>query len=202
MSIVKFNLNECPALTSEEQTTYYPTVDPAGVVGIKELCQLISRRCTFTPSDTKGMLDAFSETIAESLASGYRVELPEIGTFGLKLACDAEITDFNDRSAARKLHVHDVTFRPKACFLERLGSVSFRRNPNNAPTQPKLTEEQILALLKQHQETASDPFFTRQTFERLTGYKRARAAKALKALSDSGRLKKQGDKRYPLYSLA
>ncbi len=202
MSIVKFNLNECPALTSDEKTAFYPSVEMNGLVGIKQLSELISRRCSFTTSDSKGMIDAFSAVIAESLASGYRVELPEIGSFGLKLACDDPITDFNDHTVARKLRVQNVTFRPKAAFLERLNHISFRRSPNNVPTGEKRTDEELLALLRQYLETTGEPCFTRSTFESVSGYKRVRATKALKKLSDSGQLLKQGTARYPLYTLA
>ncbi len=202
MSIVKFNLNECPALTSDEKTAFYPSVEMNGLVGIKQLSELISRRCSFTTSDSKGMIDAFSKVIAESLASGYRVELPEIGSFGLKLACDDPITDFNDRTVARKLHVQDVTFRPKAELLARLNNVSFHRNPRNEPTSKALTDEELLTLLRQYLEKTGEQYITRKALESVSGYKRSRATKALKKLSDSGQLLKQGTARYPLYTLA
>lgn len=57
---------------------------PAKVIGKKELVNIIAQKGSLTKKDSEKMLNAFLETVTESLSQGHSIRLISFGSFEVK----------------------------------------------------------------------------------------------------------------------
>ena len=60
---------------------FYGQIVQTGVVGIRELCQLIADKCTLTPADVLATLNALQTEIINQLKQGNSVRMGDLGSF-------------------------------------------------------------------------------------------------------------------------
>jgi len=98
-----------------------------GTIDTRELCKIISSRCTLTPTDLKSAIDAITEIIEEKLAEGYNVSLDEMGTFSITAeTAEADSTE-NATVVSRKVVFRKVNFRASVRLKKALRNVPFEQ---------------------------------------------------------------------------
>lgn len=98
-----------------------------GTVDTRELCKIISSRCTLTPVDLKAAIDAITETIEEKLAEGYNVSLNEMGTFSIT-AETVDATSTTDTTlTSRNVAFKKVNFRASVRLKKALKNARFEK---------------------------------------------------------------------------
>lgn len=201
MPIIQFNLQESPHAKDEEAKSYYPVVANSDKLTVQELCRLINERCTLTESDVLGVMMSAAHIIAENIARGSRVELPELGVFAPSIVSDEPITDVDNRQIARHLRVNTINFRPSASLMKQVPDVTFRRVDKPVIRRVSQTEQQLLACIQKLCEALPLRAFDRQDFQEETGFSRTRACEVLRELTARGIIVKQGKQNSPYYTL-
>ncbi|MFA6872756.1 MAG: HU family DNA-binding protein [Bacteroidaceae bacterium] len=98
-----------------------------GTLDTRELCKIISSRCTLTPADLKAAIDAITETIEEKLAEGYNVSLDEMGTFSITAEM-LENTSVEDATPTnRNVVFKKVNFRASVRLKKALKNAHFEK---------------------------------------------------------------------------
>ena len=73
----------------EGNVLYYGRLVPVVPVTLHELAENISRQCTVTIHDVKGVLSALEEQIYKNLRNGNSVRLGDLGSFHARLNTDS-----------------------------------------------------------------------------------------------------------------
>lgn len=201
MSTISFSLRAVPHFTDESPVGYYAVVANPGKFTPEQLYETVQRRCTVTSTDIVAVMDALVNVIAEKLSCGTKVEIPGLGYFSPVISCHRKIADRNDKKVARDLYVGNIAFRPKAGLQKKLADVRFERSSLSPHVFFALTDLEILKRVYNFLNVEPVRFLDRAVFESLTGYRRTKAQKTLKRLTEEGLLQKQGHISAPYYIL-
>lgn len=201
MSTISFSLRAVPRFTDESPVGYYAVVANPGKFTPEQLYETVQSRCTVTSTDIVAVMDALVNVIAEKLSCGTKVEIPGLGYFSPVISCHRKIADRNDKKVARDLYVGNIAFRPKAGLQKKLADVRFERSSLSPHTFFALTDLEILKRVCNFLNVEPVRFLDRAVFESLTGYRRTKAQKTLKRLTEEGLLQKQGHISAPYYIL-
>lgn len=165
------------------------------VVSVDDLASQIEKECTLTEADVKAVIAALSNNIANRLASGERVYLPQLGYFNIKLKCDGKIDP--KKTKAHHISFDTMTFQPDKAFKSQVVGMKFRRCPLRHSKCPG--EAEILSALKNHF-NSKNAYITRSFFESTFGVSRATALRIIKDLLKSDKLVNTNTKHNPIYS--
>ncbi|HAG16907.1 MAG TPA: hypothetical protein DCG69_10395 [Bacteroidales bacterium] len=104
---------------------YYPRMHKRTKMNLREVSEIISRRCTLHSADILATLTAFAEVIPELLLHNNSVELGDLGTFSLhvKGAGAIKMEDVN------KTHIKEVkmAFLPSTFVKKKLSLAKFTK---------------------------------------------------------------------------
>ena len=181
-------------------------VAPVGqeTVNTSKMAKEISAVCTLTPADVMAVLAALSDYLKKTLLSGNRLEVDNIGTFNISLACSwkdcsgktHEHTTQDNISNGDKVRVNNIVFTPAPALKEEVVNnavcISSGLYPYEAPTaeviETKLTEWFVTHFS-----------ITRKDTEWLFGCSRRYAHNLLTRLVSEGRLSAEGSRNMRYY---
>lgn len=203
MATIEFDLFELPHAADTPAEGYYPVVVSQNKIDEDKICEQAEKTTTLHEADVKAALSFLVRYIAERLACGDRVELPDFGCFGLRIGSDTPITDVEDKQIARNLTLRGISFIPKRELLETIKlDLHFRRAEVLHRTLPNLTDEELVNRIQAFLANGHSPFFTRAEIQSVTGYSRTRTFRKLKDWVERGILIRIGSPRAPYYCLA
>lgn len=110
---------------------YYGMARSTGVTGLKEICNLICARASFSPADVRSMLESLDWVMDHELRGGRTVKLGELGTFRMSLRSEGAITE--KEFTAHKIKRGRIIFTPGATLREVCAEVTFE--PFDTPKQ-------------------------------------------------------------------
>lgn len=201
MSTINFYLREKSIPADNREKAIFPVLTRQSVAKALELSRKISYSSTVSAPDIKAVLEAFAEVVSMELATGRTVEIPEFGTFTVRLRTTKKITNLNDKNAAQNLRVSGVVFRPKKSFLQRIGRPRFHciDSPHADPVEQE--REELEALLRAYFNETGNAYLTRAEFQRITGLGRTKSCEVLRELTEDNFLIKKGYRNAPCYIL-
>ncbi len=122
---VQFKKVKRKLLGGEEAGTYkyYGMARSTGITGLKELCNLICARASFSPADVRSMLESLDWVMDHELRGGRTVKLGELGTFRMSLRSEGTVTE--KEFTAHKIKRGKIIFTPGAVLKEVCKEVSF-----------------------------------------------------------------------------
>ena len=181
-------------------------VAPVGqeTVDTSQMVREISASCTLTPADVTGVLAALGDYLRKTLLNGNRLQIDNIGTFNISLACSwkdrngmrHEHTLDDNITSGDKVRVNNIVFTPdpdlKKDIVSKAVCISSGIYPYQQPTvqdvETKLTEW-------------FGPHFsiTRKQAEGLFGCSKRYAQNLLARLVRQGRLSAEGIRNMRYY---
>lgn len=75
-----------------EDYKFYGQVRQTGVIGIRELCNLVAEKCTLTPADILASINALESEIINQIKQGNSVRLGDLGSFRPSLTSEGAAT--------------------------------------------------------------------------------------------------------------
>lgn len=203
MPTLEFDLHELPHAADTPAEGYYPIVATQSKVDEHDLCEHAANSTTLNPADVKATLSVIADFLAEHLAAGDRVELPGIGSFGLRIGSDEQITYRDDKQISRNLKVRGISFTPKKELLYAIGEdLHFHRVSCLQRTIPDLSDEEVATRLQALLASGREPLLTRADIQAATGYSKSRTIRKLSGWLERGLLVKLGTPAAPYYRLA
>ncbi|MCE2615423.1 MAG: HU family DNA-binding protein [Phocaeicola sp.] len=191
---ILFDFYTVPNAKNKDEMIYCVRPVIQRTVTANDLATRIEKECTLTRADVKAVIEALSNHIANCLANGERVHLPNLGYFNLKLKSDVKI----DPNKTKANHIsYDTTgFTPDKGFNNQLINMAFRRCPLMHGKYP--TKEKIVEKLKQFFDSGKTSF-VRAHIEAAFGVSRSTAHRIIKDLLQSGKIVNENTKRNPIY---
>jgi predicted histone-like DNA-binding protein len=104
---------------------YYPQVQSAGKVGIREMANDAAKMSTLSPIDIAAAVEAFLEIVPGKLADGKTVEMGDFGTFRLRV--HTEGSDTAEEVTSRNITKTTMTFRPGKQAQQFLDGVEYEK---------------------------------------------------------------------------
>ena len=203
MPTIEFDFHELPHAADTQAEGYYPIVVTQNKVDEQDLCEHAAKTTTLNPADMKAALSVIADFLADHLADGDRVELPGIGSFGLRISSDGPITYRDDKQISRNLKVRGISFTPKKELLYAISEdLHFRRVSSLHRTIPDLPDEEVATRLRALLASGREPLLTRADIQAATGYTESRALRELPGWVERGLLVKLGTPASPYYRLA
>ena len=195
-----YDLLEKPDIrqTGEQQPLYARFI-PKGTVDRKEFIDRVHRFTGISHSVLEGAMAAFMDELRDCLASGWTVELGELGFFSPALSCRPVMEKKDLRSASVTLR--GLNYRLSKQFYKELNSkIHFERNPQStSSTEATLAKEQCLQLLEKHLQEY--PCINRAQYSRLTGRSYKQSVNDLNQFITGGVLIRYGMGRNVVYVL-
>ena len=196
----EYNLkrNTLPTTDGSERNLY-PSLIITATADENQLAENISKTCSFTPADVKGVLSALTSEIAYYLGNGYNVKLDNIGTFSVSLTATTPITNA-DEVDNRSIEFSHVNFRTAPELLnviKRTGGLKkSAKSFHNSST--KYTAKQRKAMLMKYLE--KNHFITRKQYSHLTGLLKTQATKELNQLLEEKIIGSDGGGSHKIYT--
>ena len=186
---------------------------PVRVTGYKQvtlttdkLAEDISHACSLTESDIVGVLSALGSIMGKALASGKRVNLEGIGTFGTTLTLKApgkggetpEQKTTDDHLRGSQISIGKVTFAPCEKLWNQLRMATFVSSgvKPDAPIDPEELDELLTAYFATHE------MLYRSRFDVMLDVSRRKADEMLKSLVSDGKLVAHGHRSTRFYTAA
>lgn len=176
-----------------EKQPLHARIVPKGTVRTQEIAEQIADGSGYSTATTKGMLDALAKIIARNLRQGYTVELEDLGSFSLSLKCRPVM----DKKELRSWSVRfgNIHFKGSKKMKNQLRSIDLERDSEAKATlySPEQRKGRILLTLQERE------YFTTAQYMRLNGCTRSTAARDIKEMIESGKIKKLGYGKAVLY---
>ncbi|MBP3518718.1 MAG: HU family DNA-binding protein [Parabacteroides sp.] len=177
-----------------EKQPLHARIVPKGTVRTQEIAEQIADGSGYSTATTKGMLDALAKIIARNLRQGYTVELEDLGSFSLSLKCRPVM----DKKELRSWSVRfgNIHFKGSKKMKNQLRSIDLERDSEAKATlySPEQRKGRILLTLQERE------YFTTAQYMRLNGCTRSTAARDIKEMIESGKIKKLGYGKAVLYA--
>lgn len=185
-----------------EQQPLYARFIPKGTIEQKEFIDRVHLFSGISRSLLEGAMSAFMDELRDCLASGWTVELGELGYFTPSLSCRREIMDKKELRAA-SVALRGLNFRlGKEFFNELEGKIEFERCPKSSstsvPSAEALSAGHRLQLLNDYLEKY--PCINRAQYARLTGRTVKQAINDLNGFIEDGVLMRHGMGRNVVYA--
>ncbi len=188
-----FYQNPVPA-GSNRKPRLHARVVPRGTVTTEMLAAEIHDASSLTTGDVEAAINMLNRAIIRNLKDGKRIHIKGLGYLDMTLQCPP-IKDPKE-IRAESIVFKSVAFRPDAELKRELITTRFVRASVKRHSKTR-TSEEVDALLDAY--FTSHDYITRQTFQRLCGFTRTTANRRLAELVKSGKLKKEGLYRFPIY---
>ncbi|WP_277070434.1 HU family DNA-binding protein [Prevotella corporis] len=108
---IKYRMYQDKRKKSKTKGNWYARAVMKGTVGVKELSERISERCTVTESDIVAVLCALVKEMAYDLKNGHRVKLDGFGSFKVGIRSRG-VSNSKDFSVAKNIYDPHIIFRP------------------------------------------------------------------------------------------
>lgn len=181
-------------------------VAPVGqeTVDTSKMVKEISASCTLTPADVTAVLVALGDYIKETLLNGNRLQVDNIGTFNISLACSwkdrngrrREHTLDDNITSGNKVRVNNIVFTPdpelKKDVVSQAVCISSGLYPYQQPTE-QVVEKKLTEWFGPHFS------ITRKQAEWLFGCSKRYAQNLLARLVREGRLTAEGIRNMRYY---
>jgi predicted histone-like DNA-binding protein len=104
---------------------FYAKAITHDVIGIDEMCEMISDQCTVSESDILAVLNSLDKNISKQIKKGNLVQLGRIGSFQLSLRSAG--SDSAEEVTAENVLRNRIIFRPSPRMKKELKTLSFRK---------------------------------------------------------------------------
>jgi predicted histone-like DNA-binding protein len=178
----------------EQKKILHARVVSSGCMTTDALARTIEEASSLTVGDVKSVLMALTQIMQSRLADGWRIHLDGLGYFQLTLSCPSVSSSKEIR--AESIRVKSIVFRPETDFKNSFKTVHPVRTPVKKHSKQQ-TEQEIEKILTAYFE--ENPYLTGPQFGTLCGFTHSTAARRLKQLVESGKLKKISLCGQPLY---
>ncbi|MGG6544396.1 UNVERIFIED_CONTAM: HU family DNA-binding protein [Prevotella sp. 15_C9] len=109
---VKYRMYQDNRKKSKTKGLWFARAVMDGTVGVKELSERISDRCTVTEADILAVISALVKEMSYVLKSGKRVKLEGFGSFKVGIRSHGEGKN-KDFTAAKNIYDPHILFRPE-----------------------------------------------------------------------------------------
>ncbi|WP_455587459.1 HU family DNA-binding protein [Bacteroides sp.] len=195
---VEYELHESPDIrkTGEKQPLY-PRIVSKGTVDQDEFLDRVSKFTGISRSLLSGAMESFQNELCDLLASGWNVELGDIGYFSASLQCPPVMDPKEIR--ANSINLKNINFRVGSRFKKEIAHKMRleRRVQNKTTPSRELTEATCIKLLNEYLD--ANPCINRAQYSRLTGRGRKQALKELNLFIEQGILRKHGMGKLTVY---
>lgn len=104
---------------------FYAQVVTKGTIDTRELCKVISEKCSLNVADMKAAIEALAQAIEDKLQDGYNVSIDELGTFSVS-AESRTVSDSED-IRGQSVRVKNINFRPSVRLKTTMKTSKFER---------------------------------------------------------------------------
>ncbi|BEG98313.1 HU family DNA-binding protein [Bacteroides sedimenti] len=104
---------------------FYAQVVTKGTIDTRELCKVISEKCSLNVADMKAAIEALAQAIEDKLQDGYNVSIDELGTFSVS-AESRTVLDSED-IRGQSVRVKNINFRPSVRLKTTMKTSKFER---------------------------------------------------------------------------
>lgn len=192
---IKFDLYKNPEKEGVEVPKLHAKVITKDVITTKDLRDTINKKCTVAPADVAAVLTALSSEMFEALSNGYSVHLEGLGHFSLSLRCAPDVNP--KHVSTSDISVKGIRFLPDKELSEKFKTVEFERLKDASRHSEKMELSEIMEKMDRY--FTDNQFMRRLDFEKMTGFNKSKALRALKGLVNDGVLKNVGTKQMPMY---
>ena len=179
----------------DEEVTLYPRIPRSQTTGINQIAKEIQDASSFTVSDVRGLLVAFSEQMKRHLSMGDTVSFEGIGYFKPELATIERVTP-STKFKGKKVYVDGVNFKADKQLVRQLRKTKLVRT-KAAWHSEELTDEIIETGLTEH--FATQQMLTVKQFCLLFKQTGTTARRRIQALVEAGKLENIGRRALALY---
>lgn len=195
----KYDLYEAPDIkqTGEKQPLY-PRIVSNGTIGQDEFLDRVHLFTGISRSLLSGALQSFQSELYDLLATGWNVELGDIGYFSVSLQGPPVMN--KKEVHAQSIRFRNINFRAgkefKKAVRQKLDLE--RAESSSHPKLQRLSREECLK--RAHRYLAEYPVITRADYCRLTGLGRKNAIEDLNLFIEQGSLKRFGGGKQVFYA--
>ena len=180
---------------TDEKMLLYPRMAKNETIDFHLFCQKVAKHGAHTKGIVEAIIYDMIDVFGELLHEGKTINFDELGTFKLSIGTNASVTT-DTPFYKRDVLVRGVNFQPSKTFMHTIGTPTFRTIPRNSSA-TIASQDQLQRILLEYFKTHDS--ITRTQFEDLCKLKRTTAYTRLKALVDSGFLKKVGNNKETRY---
>lgn len=196
---IKYELHSIHNAQGTGEERQFARIFENGPMPADDLEDSIQTSCALTKGDVKGALSALKEVMIRELIQGNRFHIPSIGYFSLSVETDLPDGKTPDKMRGDYIRVKNIKFRPEASLLQQVkNNVRFERA--TFTTKSKLhTEETMVEKINEYLST--NGYLNRQRMQEIFRLRRTAAQKWLKHFTETGVLRKEGTRHFPIYFL-
>ena len=112
-------------MAGKMEPRYYPVLTERRNVELRELCEQIAERSSFSTGDVVGIVESLIYTIPHYLQEGCTVKLGEFGSFNLHASSEGR--DTPQEVTSRDISKVKMTFLPSKLVKRQLARTKFRK---------------------------------------------------------------------------
>lgn len=166
----------------------------------KQVLEALMHRNSFSRGIADAALTALRDFIVEEMRMGFRVNIPEIGSFSLSAGVKNPKANADDEINDEDVGVTGINFRPAASLLHDISlDLQFVKTKLSAGNAPYRTYDEALEKIKEY--LKNHEYLSVGKFSIATGYKKYTIRKLVKYFCEKGIMVKVGSDRSPVYML-
>ena len=112
-------------MAGENTPKYYPALTNRRVANLRDICEIISDRSTFSHSDVAGVMEALVRLVPELIQDGYNVRLGDLGTFSLHASATGK--DDPGKVSQKDITGLKMAFLPSKRIKQELKKTRFKK---------------------------------------------------------------------------
>ncbi len=159
----------------------------------------IESSCSLTKGDVEAALSALREQMLSELSQGNRFYIPNIGYFSLSVDLDMPDGKSVDKARGDYISVRNIKFRPDTSLLQEVKTRARFERAQFSTKSKVFTEEEMLEKIKEY--LSANSYINRRAMETLFNLRQSTALKWLRHFTETGVLRKEGERNYPVYFL-
>lgn len=196
---IKYELHSIHNAQGTGKERYFARLFENEPMTADDLEDSIQTSCTLTKGDVKGALSALSEVMIRELTQGSRFHIPSIGYFSLSVETNMPEGKTPEKMRGDYIRVKGIKFRPEASLMQRVKNDTRFERASFTTKSELHSEESMIKKMKEYLSTAD--FINRQSMQSIFGLRRTTALKWLKHFTETGVLRKEGTRNFPIYFL-
>lgn len=124
MSVSYKIVKQCePGIKGGGKGKYYARACNRNKLTLKQVCNIITKRTTFSSSDVVGVLYCFVDLFPELLKDGYSLDLEPLGIFSISLKSQGE--QQKDDISSKSITGVQINFRPSVELKREMNDIEF-----------------------------------------------------------------------------
>ena len=159
----------------------------------------IESSCSLTKGDVEAALSALREQMLSELSQGNRFYIPNIGYFSLSVDLDMPDGKSVDKARGDYISVRNIKFRPDSSLLQEVKTNARFERAQFSTKSKVFTEDEMLEKIKEY--LSANSYINRRAMETLFNLRQSTALKWLRHFTETGVLRKEGERNYPVYFL-